>query len=443
MNLVFEDLELFHNFKSCPDINTSGIPRFTRSPVLNATQMYYMMTDTKPVMNIFHSKDDVDQYIISASVNHSPEDWTGYDPKVKSLFLYLNEKYLRDLRSGNALLLLDSSFEGYQTEWLWEWFHKETKLFGISPRQIIYVTGNMIADDTYNDWANKNTISEKMLVVPYAHFELDMGMTAWGRNKKNSDKKLPDSKDHIIYKLKNPTKLKTFACLNKRIRLQRIFFYRYLHDSGLLDKGLVSMNNFNNGPFFWEGEIMDEETTINLNKELPRMVYEKPNNELDDNFYINRFNDDICLDTFATIISEAHCGDSSETMFISEKTFKVIACRHPFMIMGNKDTLKKLRELGYKTFEGFIDESYDSLPTHQRLRAIIESIKKLDQVEDKIEWFENVQDIVEHNYENLMDKLFRVPEAFRKIYEYYVDFFKKDNDINNTTPLNKKNRTII
>jgi len=444
INFLFEDLELFHNFKSCPDINTSGIPRFTRSPIINAVQMFYQTTGNKSTMNFYNSESDVNQYIISASVNHSPEDWTGYDPKVKSLFSYLSPKYLKDLKEGNALLLLDSSFEGYQTPWLWDWFHNESKLYNISPKQIIYVTGNMIADDIYNVWANERNITERMLVVPYAHFELDMGMSAWGRNNPNSIKKLPDSKDHLIYKLKNSNKLKTYACLNKRLRQHRIFFYRYLHDSGLLDKGLVSMNQFDNGPYFWEGETIDLETTINLNKELPKLVYNKPNNELDDNFYINRFNDDVCLDTFVTVISEAHCGDSNETMFISEKTYKVIACRHPFIIMGNKETLKKLRDNGYKTFDGFIDERYDSLPTHERMKAIIESIRKLEQVEDKIEWFEYVQEIVEHNYVNLMNKLFRLPDAYKKIYDYYVDFFNKKNYINDTPQiLYKSNKTLI
>ena len=85
---------------------------------------------------------------------------------------------------------------------------------------------------------------------------------------------------------------------------------------------------------------------------LPLIVHRKRNDELDDNFYIRRFNDKICLDTFVTVISEAQCGDGDETVFISEKTYKVIACRQPFIIMGNKETLRKLRDTGYRTFDG-------------------------------------------------------------------------------------------
>lgn len=32
---------------------------------------------------------------------------------------------------------------------------------------------------------------------------------------------------------------------------------------------------------------------------------------------------------------------------------------HPFIVYGSPFTLKSLRELGFKTFSPFIDESYD------------------------------------------------------------------------------------
>lgn len=145
---------------------------------------------------------------------------------------------------------------------------------------------------------------------------------------------------------------------------------------------------------------------------------------MDDNHYIRRFNDQICLDTFVTVISEAHCGDSNNTMFISEKTYKVIACRQPFIIMGNKDTLKKLRETGYRTFDGFIDESYDSLPTFERMEAIVESIKKIINIEDKLSWFKSMEEIVEHNYRTFMGKLTNRPIEFIELERYTNEVFK-------------------
>ena len=111
-------------------------------------------------------------------------------------------------------------------------------------------------------------------------------------------------------------------------------------------------------------------------------------------------------------------------MFLSEKTFKVIACRHPFMIMGNKDSMKMLRKMGYKTFDGFIDESYDSLPTHERLNSIIESIRKIDNIKDKIEWYTSMKKIVEFNYTNLIYRILNLPKEFNELENYSNKIFK-------------------
>ena len=424
MKFIFEDLQNYLNFTECKDINPSGIGRFGVSPLLNASNLFYVDNSITTKHTFHNNFEGIKNYIISCGVNHSPEDWTGYYPNVQSLFSHLNEKYLRDLQNKQAVLLIDQSFEGYQTNWLWEWFHQECVKWNISPKQIVYVTGNMIADEIYEKWVNVNTINEKIKVIGYPHFELDIGITCHHMSKREDH--LPTFEDHINYKTNNIQNIKSFACLNKRLRPHRIWFYKYMYESGLLDKGLVSMNLFEKTEWWFEGKTMDTNDMDKMRENLPLLVYEKRNDELDDNYYIRRFNNQVCLDTYVTVVSEAHCGDSSETMFISEKTYKVIACRQPFIIMGNKDTLKKLRECGYRTFDGFIDESYDSLPTFQRMEAIIESLKKIEAIEDKLNWFKSMEEIIEHNYNTFMNKLKKRPDEFIEIEKYSDGIFGKD-----------------
>ena len=422
MKFIFEDTKNFLNFTNCEDINPSGIRRFGVSPLLNASHLFYVSNEINTTHTFHDSNEDLKKYIISCGVNHSPEDWTGYYENVKSLFSHLNEKYLRDLQNGDAILLIDQSFEGYQTEWLWDWFHKECKEWKISPKQIVYVTGNMVVDEFYDKWATNNNIDERIKVIGYPHFELDLGITVLHMPHRNES--LPTWEDHIKYKTDNIDNIKTFACLNKRLRPHRIWFYKYMFEAGILDKGLVSMNKFEKSNWYFEGKTIEPDYVDNLTENLPLLVYGKRNDEMDDNHYIRRFNDQICLDTFVTVISEAHCGDSNNTMFISEKTYKVIACRQPFIIMGNKDTLKKLRETGYRTFDGFIDESYDSLPTFERMEAIVESIKKIINIEDKLSWFKSMEEIVEHNYRTFMGKLINRPIEFLELERYSNEIFK-------------------
>jgi hypothetical protein len=417
MNFVFEDKEALRNFTSCPDINTSGQLIYGISPLLTAVSIYCSLNGVNGEMNYYSVDENFDgEYIIPSSVNHSPDDWTGYGKVDKCFFNYLNEKYLNDLRNERAYLMLDQSLEGYQTPWLWGYLHEKCVEFNISPTRLIYVTGNMICDETYDIWSNQNNISERMKVIPYAHFELDMGMVCYDKIKKGDPP--PTFDDHIKYKESNLGSIKTYACLNKRIRLQRVWFYNYLHQSGVLDKGLVSMNAFDKHGYYFEGESINNERIDEISVGLPLLVHEKRNDEFDDNFYIRRFNDQICLDTFMTVISEAHCGDSDETMFLSEKTFKVIACNHPFIIMGNKDSMRMMRKIGYKTFDNFIDQTYDSLPTHQRLQYITESIKKVDDIKNKLDWFKSMEEDIKFNQETLISKLFKFPDAYLNLKTY-------------------------
>jgi hypothetical protein len=196
-----------------------------------------------------------------------------------------------------------------------------------------------------------------------------------------------------------------------------------MFENDIIKDGLVSMNEFSKHQYPFENNLIDLDVIDKISENLPLLIYDKRNNELDDNYYIRRLNEQICLDSFISVVSEAHCGDSDETMFLSEKLFKPIACRHPWMVMGNKDSLSMMKKMGYKTFSNFVNEDYDSLPTHERMLSIIESIKKVIDVKDKIEWYESTREIVEHNHKNLIDKLYKLPESFVEVLKYYNEYF--------------------
>ena len=132
-----------------------------------------------------------------------------------------------------------------------------------------------------------------------------------------------------------------------------------------------------------------------MNESLPKLVYGKNNNELPDSYYITRLVPRIYLDTWVTVISESSFSGDDHTIFLSEKTFKPITSFHPFIIMGNKHSLKRLRDLGYKTFEGYIDESYDDLETWDRYEAIIKTIKEIVAIPNKIEWYQSMRSILD------------------------------------------------
>lgn len=65
----------------------------------------------------------------------------------------------------------------------------------------------------------------------------------------------------------------------------------------------------------------------------------------------------------------------------TEKTFKGIYYELPFMIVGVANCLKGLKELGFKTFPEWFDESYDSIDMWEDKKHIIE--KNIDNIMSK------------------------------------------------------------
>jgi hypothetical protein len=320
------------------------------------------------------------------------------------------------MRRGKALLLIDQTLEGYQTDWLWEFFHSNFAVHDLPPESVIYITGNLRANDDYQAWCGQHLMPRKLKVIPYSHFERDICKVA-------QDMQLNGNfKEKIDYKTLH--NIKTYNCLQKRTRAHRSWFYLHLFKAGLLAQGLVSSNDYNGHIPDIEGQSLPKELLIEGAKLLPLTINNTPNNQHDDQHYITRILDHVCLDTWVSVVSEASFADSDNTIFISEKMFKPIACMHPFIVVGNKGSLAKLKEMGYKTFEGFIDESYDQLPTFERFDAIIEAIKKIDAIEDKMAWYKSMEDILTHNYNVLMTSTNRVPVAIEELQSYYNDYFK-------------------
>ena len=61
--------------------------------------------------------------------------------------------------------------------------------------------------------------------------------------------------------------------------------------------------------------------------------------------------------------------------------------------------------MGFKTFDGFIDESYDDIcDNDERIKKIYSEIKKLCQLskEEIHEWYWKMEDILIHNHRHLL-----------------------------------------
>ena len=96
---------------------------------------------------------------------------------------------------------------------------------------------------------------------------------------------------------------------------------------------------------------------------------------------------------------------------------------HPFIILGNRGSLAKLKEMGYKTFDGFINESYDNMSTFDRMAAIIREVKRIHLIEDKVQWLDSMRDILEHNFNVLHNSKHKPNAAHTELFNYYNKYF--------------------
>jgi hypothetical protein len=95
-----------------------------------------------------------------------------------------------------------------------------------------------------------------------------------------------------------------------------------------------------------------------------------------------------------------------ETLFddarhhLTEKALRPIACGRPFILAATAGSLQYLKQYGFKTFDGLIDETYDRIQDpRKRLEAIVQEIKRisiLDHDQKKLLW-SKLYAIAEHN----------------------------------------------
>jgi hypothetical protein len=108
-------------------------------------------------------------------------------------------------------------------------------------------------------------------------------------------------------------------------------------------------------------------------------------------------------DTYFTIIGETNYEYAVNEL--TEKTFKPILAGHPFVLVGTPGIYQHLHDLGYKTFDGLIDESFDKVKdANLRIMKIGESIKNLCE-SDLDKFLKLAKPICEHNQKTFLENM--------------------------------------
>lgn len=313
---------------------------------------------------------------------------------MKRSFKSLVNEIKTALSRGISTIVLSNS-----SEWLSDNIRKMQRIadYFVGQRvKFITFTGSIDGQEKYDIMFEKFNWKNKIEVKYTPIFEV---------NASEQLRYIPE----VTYEIRNKKKL--FLSFN---RVAKFYRFNLLHDS-------IKYNLFNKSFFSFEGACIENLLNDNkfLNKQYDNREHifnmipirlnitetrHNPTNIIQDDIYY-------FSESYFSVVTETMFDVNVETTgaykFFSEKIFKPIALKHPFIIAGWPNALVELRNLGYRTFSPFINEEYDTITVSEdRHEAIMKEILRLSTMPDEywLLWQKNIKDIVEHNYKILTSK---------------------------------------
>lgn len=188
-------------------------------------------------------------------------------------------------------------------------------------------------------------------------------------------------------------------------RSYRLAFLASLISKGLDQYGLISAPLLAESDQ-WKKEIFSPDTLLSTNSKL--LIYnvfsknkkkfildiKQPTGQLS-----AKINIDLNKKAFWHLVTETvFYGDS---LHLTEKIFKPIVSKQPFILVSTPGNLAYLKRYGFKTFDRWIDEGYDQeLDNDKRIDMITDQVQKLCQMSrsDLLTMQNEMQEILEYNY---------------------------------------------
>ena len=327
-------------FDSATDVNLSHIADIKQ--VRPLVELKKRLSESN--FEFAQSTEYTQQGLYIVEVSKIPELWCA-KTFLKSFNLLLNipSRVIKAAKSKKIRILILSTVEGdnfsYDTFDGFQHLHSTVQLLGLPKHSVLIVSGNLNAGQQYTEWCIKNSKEE------YIEFQEGIEWDGKMSHPPSTPVKITD------YGL-------PFNSLNRAHRNHRTEHLYFLAENKI--QGLVSGGAWFNThtidmPIYQTVEYNHYKTVLTANYpktvDVLDLVNQVPN-------LINNL--EIYERSQLTVVTESHFNQTGG-LFITEKTFRPLLVGHPFMILGQKGTLKKLRSWGFITdFDG-IDQSYDNV----------------------------------------------------------------------------------
>jgi hypothetical protein len=221
-----------------------------------------------------------------------------------------------------------------------------------------------------------------------------------------------DSEDQECNEFWNNTKTKGLWTIGRVERPHRAILMSKLWENNLLDRIDWSFYTYPDNKDYIHKTLLshyDDLTFEKFIKDCTRSLDFTANT--DDNFHPSGypFDPNLYRNTSFSIVTESDFNiyDYHQPEFtpkITEKTYRTIINKHPFISAWFPGMIKKLKSKGYRTFEEYTtNPNYNEIRNlDDRLNAMVTSIDTFHEQLNRPEVLEKVRADVEHNYQHYL-----------------------------------------
>ena len=347
-------------------------------------------------------------YIIE--VSKIPELWCAKTfPKSFNLLLNIPSRVVKAVKLKKLRIVILSVIEGDNfTSNIYDGFehlHNTVRLLGLPKQSVLIVSGNLNAGQQYAEWCKQHFKEE--------YIEFQEGIE-WDGKMSHPPSTAVKIKDYSL----------PFNSLNRAHRNHRTEHLYFLAENklqGLVSGGAWFDTHSIDTPIYQTVEYNHYKTVLTNNYpktvDVQDLVNQVPN-------LINNL--EIYENSQLTVVTESHFNQTGG-LFITEKTFRPLLVGHPFMILGQKGTLEKLRSWGFITdFDG-LDQSYDSVEDdRERFLQFHLALRNWCMQDSEIrrtaiyKW----DNIIQHNFQNYKKSNFK-KTMFDNVILTTEQYFKK------------------
>jgi len=314
---------------------------------------------------------------------------------------YISREVLDDLKEGKALIYLDWAHENFVSKSQYDILHEQLRYSEIADKSIVFAFNSFNAKEIYENWYSPTERKLDVVNWPFLLFHNSYHYRSDREKRMDVDE---------FRATKNTIRQNYGLFKIRRARSYRLaLLYRLCTDNLLyrVDHSMLDNISLRHTQIFaeqfpynynWERiEELHKKFPINLQSETSKTFWD-----------ISGWGDKTPIankNAYFDITCETYMENDGYKSF-TEKVSKPLVHFNPFFFVGFQGALQLLRDLGFKTFSPYIDESYDNEPNQaKRLDMIYNEIKRLLSMtpEEIHNWYWSMEDILIHNHNRMLE----------------------------------------